>query len=89
MNGTTNVNSGARYVSTNLAAVLEAQGRMRRWLAERVGVSESLISKVLARTKTVDQALGERIADVLGVPFSVLFEFHERNTSDSRTERVS
>jgi transcriptional regulator with XRE-family HTH domain len=86
MSGTTDAISGARYVSTNLAAVLEAQGRMRRWLAERVGVSESLISKVLSGKKTVDQALGERIAEALGVPFNVLFEFRERNTSDSSPE---
>ena len=68
-----------RYVATNLAEVIAAQGRRRNWLAERVGVSESLISKIVAGTKTADRVLGERIADVLGVPFGVLFEFRERN----------
>ena len=75
-----------RYVATNLAAVLEAQGRKRTWLAERVGVSEALLYKIVAGTKTADRALGERIAAALGVPFGVLFEFRERNDSDSLAE---
>ena len=45
---------GRRYVATNLAAVLEAQGRKRTWLAERVGVSEALLYKIVAGTKTAE-----------------------------------
>ena len=88
MSGTSvaNLSSGRRYVATNLAAVLEAQGRKRTWLAERVGVSEALLYKIVAGTKTADGALGERIAASLGVPFGVLFEFRERNDSDSLAE---
>lgn len=75
--------SNQRYVATNLAAVLEAQGRKRTWLAERVGVSDALLYKIVAGAKTADRGLGERIAACLGVPFGVLFEFRERNDSDS------
>lgn len=82
----TDMRASQRYVATNLAAVLEAQGRKRTWLAERVGVSEALLYKIVAGAKTADRALGERIAASLGVPFGVLFEFRERNDSDSLAE---
>jgi transcriptional regulator with XRE-family HTH domain len=85
MSGIAVISSG-RYVATNLADVIEAQGRRRNWLAERVGVSEALLYKIVSGTKTADRALGERIADALGVPFGVLFEIRERNDSDSPPE---
>ena len=47
-----------------LEAVLEEQGRKRRWLADRIGVSESHISHVLAGRHTVDREEGERIAGI-------------------------
>jgi hypothetical protein len=76
-----------RYVATNLADVIAVQGRRRNWLAERAGVSESLLSKIISGTKTADRVLGERIADLLGVPFGVLFEFRERNEFVSPAEQ--
>jgi transcriptional regulator with XRE-family HTH domain len=86
MSGAT-TSGNRRYVATNLADVIEAQGRKRNWLAERVGVSEALLYKIVLGTKTADRALGERIADALGVPFLVLFEIRERNEIDSLAER--
>ena len=77
----------SRYGATNLEAVLDAQGRKRRWLAERIGVSESFVSKLLAGRLTVDRQQGERVAAALGVPFFVLFELRERSEEDSLTER--
>ena len=65
----------------SLGAVIEAQGRKQSWLAQRVGISQGYVSKIVAGTKTVDRPLGERIAVALGVPFGVLFEIHERNDS--------
>ena len=76
----------SRYWATNLAAVLETQGRTRRWLAERLGVSESLISKVLARRKTVSAEQGEQIAVAVGVPFDLLFELRYRSRCDTHPE---
>ncbi len=79
-----NVAEKARYVATaNLVAVVDAQGRKRNWLADRVGVSETLLYKIVLGSKTADRALGERIAEALGVPFCVLFEFRGRNTMDA------
>jgi transcriptional regulator with XRE-family HTH domain len=76
-----------RYIATsNLGAVLETQGRKMRWLADRIGVSESKISHVLAGRHTVDRDQGERIAGILGVPFSVLFELRERSDTDPSPE---
>ena len=79
----------ARYVATNLAAVRDGQGRMRSWLAGRVGVSESSVSKIVAGTRTVDRDLGEAIAAALDVPFFVLFALRGRSESDSRPEEAA
>lgn len=76
----------ARYAATGLAAVLAEQGRKQAWLAERSGVSEAFISRLLRGTLTVDRAQGERMASLLGVPFFVLFELHDRSEMDSPAE---
>jgi transcriptional regulator with XRE-family HTH domain len=79
----------SRYVATEaLKAVLDEQGRKRRWLAERIGVSESSISHVLAGRDTVDREQGERVAGILGVPFFVLFELRYRSDIDSSPEET-
>ena len=79
-----------RYVATGaLEAVLEEQGRKRRWLADRIGVSESWISHVLAGRHTVDRTQGERVAGILGVPFFVLFALRERSETDPSPEEAA
>jgi transcriptional regulator with XRE-family HTH domain len=89
-----------RYVATNLAAVLDGQGRMRSWLAgrvgvsessvsKRVGVSESSVSKIVAGTRTVDRDLGEAIAAALDVPFFVLFALRGRSEINSSPEEAA
>jgi transcriptional regulator with XRE-family HTH domain len=78
-----------RYWATNLEAVLATQGRTRRWLADRLGVSESLVSKVLAGKKTVGREQGEVIADAVGVPFDLLFELRERSVIDTNPEQTA
>jgi hypothetical protein len=67
-----------RYRATGLGKVLEEQGRKRRWLARRVGISEPYLSRIIAGDKTIDRARGERIGALLGVPFFLLFEFADR-----------
>ncbi len=64
-----------RYRATGLGKVLEEQGRKRRWVARRVGISEPYLSRIIAGDKTIDRARGERIGALLGVPFFLLFEF--------------
>lgn len=75
-----------RFGATNLQAVLDQQGRKQRWLAERAGISESLISKLLLDKHTVDRDQADRIAQALGVPFSLLFVLRDRSDSTMITE---
>lgn len=75
-----------RYRSTNLAAVIKQQGRFQRWLALQLGVSESMVSKVALGQRTLSRFHAERVAQLLGVPFFVLFELHESNDSDAGVE---
>src|SRR3954470_3598240 len=75
-----NSGSAERYVATdNLAAVLAAQGRKQTWLAERLGVSTSLLCLIIGGAKTVDRERGQQIADALGVPFRLLFKLRSRS----------
>ena len=63
-----------RFRATGLGEVIDEQGRKRRWLADRIGVSESYLSMIITGGRTVDRSLGERIGALLGVPFFLLFE---------------
>jgi hypothetical protein len=75
---------GERYMATaNLDAVLIAQGRKQSWLAERLGVSSSLLCLIIGGAKTVDRARGQQIADALGVPIGLLFKLRSRSDSVS------
>ena len=66
-----------RYRLTRLGETLDAQGRHQRWVAKKVGVSESLLSKARTGERTVDGAIAERIATLLGVPFGMLCDLQE------------
>jgi hypothetical protein len=83
-----NSQSGERYVATaNLSAVLAAQGRKQAWLAQRLGVSTSLLCLIIGGAKTVNRERGQQIADTLGMPFALLFKLHSRSkdiASESR-----
>jgi hypothetical protein len=70
----TGVVQAERYRATGLGEVIDEQGRKRRWLADRVGVSEAYLSMIISGMRTVDRSLGERIGALLGVPFFLLFE---------------
>jgi len=72
-----------RYLATGLADVIEAQGRRKDWLAAKVGLHFSTIGKVASRQRTIGQADAERVAHILGVPFFLLFELHERNVDSA------
>jgi transcriptional regulator with XRE-family HTH domain len=82
------MNGASRYLATNLGATLDHQGRTGRWLANRLGVSESLISKVLKGERTIDGGFAEKIAFVIDVPLFLLFELHERSDLQSPTEAI-
>lgn len=61
------------YRATGLQATLKTQGRKARWLAEKVGVHESLLSKAMKGQRTINAETAAKIADLLGVPFFVLW----------------
>ena len=67
------VSAKPRSVATHLEAVLQCRGRKQGWLVAHLGVSAAAVSLLVAGARTVDRATGERIAALLGVPFSLLF----------------
>lgn len=75
-----------RYRSTNLALVIREQGRFQKWLAQQLGVSESFVSKVVLGHRTLGRVQAERVAQILGVPFFVLFELHEGNGNGAQVQ---
>lgn len=75
-----------RFTAANLGAVLRDQGRFQRWLARQVGVSESLISYVIRGERTLGKREAERISQILGVPFFLLFDLRYRSENGTNPE---
>ena len=55
-------------------AVLEEQGRSLTWLAQRTGVSRAAVYAYSQRARRPQRAWFERVAEVLGVPVSLIVE---------------
>lgn len=73
-----------RYRATEvLGETIAAQGRKASWIAERAGISKFLMSHLVAGRRTVDAAVAEKIQELLGAPFFVLFELSDGNDSVS------
>lgn len=53
-----------------VVALLEARGTRRQWLAQKLGMKESTLSRYLGGSRPAPPDLYERIADVLHVPVS-------------------
>lgn len=70
-----------RYRTTQLGAVLKAQGRRQDWLAAQLGLSQSQVSRIIAGTQTIDAERAKRTALLLGAPLFLLFDFPEGNNS--------
>ncbi len=68
-----------RYNGNRLAVLLDAQGRRQDWLAERSGISRSLLSRLITGSRTVDKATAERIANALQVPLFLAFDIPTGN----------
>jgi transcriptional regulator with XRE-family HTH domain len=54
-----------------LTDVLEAQGRKQRWLARRLGIHESLLSKYIYGVRPVPPGVERRAAELLDLPATV------------------
>lgn len=63
-----------RYRATGLRTTLRSQGRMQRWLAHRIGFTESHVSNIISGRRTIDAERASRIATELNVPLDQLFE---------------
>jgi plasmid maintenance system antidote protein VapI len=70
-----------RYDASLLARYLHDQGRKQRWLAEQVGVHESLVSEWINGRRTLSELRAKQVARVLGVPFYLLFNVTEETNS--------
>lgn len=68
------MNETQRYRATALSDVLRDQGRNQKWLAGRIGVTEAKMSRVVNGLSWLDGERAQRVAMILGVPLSLLFE---------------
>ena len=73
-----------QYRATNLKAVIRSQGRTKRWVAAQVGVSESHLHRVADGERLTTEVKANEIAELLGVPLFLLFEFTGESHKDSR-----
>lgn len=73
------MNGSNRYTATNLGSLLKAEGRQQSWLARQLGISESLMSKVILRQRTIDERLARQVATILGVDIFFIFELRSRS----------
>lgn len=73
--------SERRYRATHLNEFLREQGRSQRWLASKIGVHESYLSRVLSGQKTLSEDQAERVSLILGTSLFLLFELLDRNES--------
>lgn len=83
-----------RYDGSQAKGLLDAQGRHQKWVARRIGISESYISLILSGKRPVSESLAQRIADLLGVEMWRAFAVHERtngvhNGTPDREERIA
>lgn len=74
-----------RFTGTKIKIVLMEQGRRQDWLANQVGVSQSTVTRWLKGELPIRSDHATKIAQVLGVPFGLLFESLFRDES-SRQE---
>lgn len=77
-----------RFYATNLGRTMVSQGRRQTWLAEKLGVHRSLITHIVVGRRTVDRPTAERIAELLDVPFFVLFDLSTDKKNDPVGEAI-
>lgn len=56
-----------RQVGSNIQSILLRQGRTQQFLAEKLGISKQVMSKIIAGGKAINVAEIRKIADVLNV----------------------
>ena len=68
------MNHTARYTGTKMGQLLLSRGIRFDWLAAQVGVSKATVTRWVNGSRTIGRSHAERAAEVLGVPFDLLFE---------------
>lgn len=69
MNATTE-----RYSGIKMGRLLRSRGIRFDWFAQQMSVSGASITRWTKGDRTMDRAAAERAAQVLGVPFDLLFD---------------
>jgi len=65
---------GLRYTGTKIRETLHAQGRRQDWLAFQLGVSPATVNRWIKGGRSIDHTNAVKVAQILGVPFFLLFE---------------
>jgi len=68
-----------------IAATIREQGRRKSWVAYRMGISPSYLTRLLNGERPWLPYLRERIARVLAVPESVLFPASNCDSTDTNS----
>lgn len=83
----------ARYSATPVVRqVIDEQGRRQTWLADHLGVDQSLVSRILAGRRTVSEPDARLVSNILGAPFSLLWKLagtSESCKTDEHLEEVA
>lgn len=66
------------YTATNLKQVIRSRGLRQEWVAGQAGITPETLSRIAARRRNTTAETGKRIADVLQLPFYLLFEPRDR-----------
>ena len=77
------------FYAPGLKAVLREQGRSARWVAQKVGISETLISHAIYGRKTLTHATAKAISELLDVRFGLLFELPSGSDLQPSKETVA
>ncbi|KKN76975.1 hypothetical protein LCGC14_0364670 [marine sediment metagenome] len=56
-----------------LIKILAKQGRSRRWLADKIGMHEVTLSKILNGKNPLTSEIKKKIANALDIPIDILF----------------
>lgn len=62
---------------------MHQQGRRAVWLAEHLGLSRSRLSHIMKGRRLMNGPEAERAAELLGVPFSLLFVLSDGSDMDT------
>ncbi len=74
-----------------MGQLLKSRGIRLDWFADQLGVSGASITRWSKGSRTMDRTTAERAAQILNLPFFMLFESPKGNSSDpiSNSERAA